>query len=197
MAILRTTVNYFVRGSATLQLTPNSPVQRELVDTYSVRLWIHDKLVYDHIQSVRNWQMRHYYVQQIAKGFCVVRQLLGQRINFTEEQGDNDNEQQESLLSFVTAELSTDWLTVYLKAADFRGDELVHANVLLRKSHNEVGSIEHDREGQWGEWDDIVVAWFFCRPNEAIAFGKQLLEEIEQAERVRVELGIPDYDETD
>ncbi|HLO28478.1 MAG TPA: hypothetical protein VK249_05050 [Anaerolineales bacterium] len=141
--------------------------------------------------------MRHYYVQQIAKGFCVVRQLLGQRINFTEEQGDNDNEQQESLLSFVTAELSTDWLTVYLKAADFRGDELVHANVLLRKSHNEVGSIEHDREGQWGEWDDIVVAWFFCRPNEAIAFGKQLLEEIEQAERVRVELGIPDYDETD
>jgi hypothetical protein len=197
MAILRTTVNHSVRGSATLELIPNSPIQRELVDTYSVRLWVHDQLVYDQIQSVRNWQMGHYYVERIAKGFCAVRQLLGQKIVFSEKQDDNDNEPQESLLSLVTAELSTDWLTVYLKATHTKRGELVHANIFLRKSHNEVGSIEHDRKGQWGEWEDMIAAWIFCRPDDAIAFGKQLLEEIEQAERVRVELGVPDDDETD
>ena len=186
-----------MRGSATLELTPNSPVQRELVDTYLVRLWVHDQLVYDQIQSVRNWQSGHYYVELIAKGFCAVRQLLGQRISFLKEAGDTDNEQHESLLSFVTAELSAEWLIVYLKATNTNRGELVHVHVLLRKSDHEVGSSEHDPKGQWGEWDDMIAAWIFCRPDDAIAFGKQLLEEIGQAERVRVELGIPDSDETD
>jgi len=43
----------------------------------------------------------------------------------------------------------------------------------------------------------MIAARIFCRPEEAIAFGKQLLEEIEEAERVRVELGIPDENEAD
>ena len=197
MAILRTTINHSARGSATLELTPNSPIQRELVDTYSVRLWIHDQLVYDEIQSVRNWQSGHYYIENIAKGFCAVRNWLGQRISVLERYDENDTEQREVLLSFVTAELSTDWLIAYLKATNTNHGELVHANIFLRKSHSKVGKFEPDHKEQWGEWDDMIAGWIFCRPEDAIAFGKQLLEEMEQVERIRVELGIPDSDETD
>jgi hypothetical protein len=197
MAKLHTTVNHSVRGSATLELTPNLPTQRELVDTYSVRLWIHDQLVYDEIQSVRNWQSRHYYVENIAKGFCAVQNWLGQRISVLEQLDENDTEQRETLLSFVTAELSTDWLIIYLKATNTNRGELVHVNIFLRKSHNTVGKFEPGRKEQWGEWDDMIAAWIFCRPDEAVAFGKQLLEEMEQVEKTRVELGIPDSDETD
>ena len=195
MAILRTTVNHSARGSATLELTPNSPIQRELVDTYSVRLWIHDQLVYDETQSVRSWQSGHYHVEKIAKGFCAVQNWLGQRINLLEKY-ENDTEPHESLLSFVAAELSTEWLIVYLKATNTNRGDLVHAHIFLQKSHNQVGKFEPDRKGQWGEWGDMIAAWIFCTPDDAIAFGKQLLEEIKEAERVRVELGI-DMDETE
>jgi len=151
MAILRTTVNHSVRGSAILELIPSSPIQRELVDTYSVRLWVHDQLVYDEIQSVRNWQMGHFYVEKIAEGFCAVRNWLGQKITVLDEQDENDAEHQESLLSFVTAELSTEWLIVYLRATNTKRGELVHADIFLRKSHNKVGKFEPDRKEQRGE----------------------------------------------
>ena len=196
MAILRTTVNHSVRGSATLELIPNSSIQRELVDTYSVRLWVHDQLVYDEIKSVRNWQSGHYYVENIAEGFRSVRNWLGQRISVLEPHDEDENEPLESLLSFVTAELNTVWLIVYLRATNTNRSELVHANIFLRKSHNQVGKFEPDRQEQWGEWDEMIAAWIFCRPEDAIAFGKQLLEEIKEAERVRVELGI-NIDETE
>lgn len=191
MAILRTTVNHSVRGSAMLELTPNSPIQRERLDTYSVRLWVHDQLVYDETQSVHGWQSGHYYVEKIAKGFCAVQSLLGKRINVL-EQYEDETEPHEVLLSFVTAELSTDWLIVYLKAVNSNSnrDEFVHANILLRKSHNQVGQFDPDRKEQWGQWEDMIAAWIFCRPEDAIAFGKQLLEEMQEVERVRVELGI-------
>jgi hypothetical protein len=195
MAILRTTVNHSVRGSATLELTPNLPTQTALVDTYSVRLWVHDQLVYDEIQSVHDWQSGHYYVENIAKGFCTIQNLLGQRISAL-EQSEDENEPHEVLLSPVTAELSTDWLIVYLKATNTNRGELVHASILLRKSHNQVGKFEPDRQEQWGQWDDMIAAWIFCRPEDAAMFGKQLLHEIKEAERMRIELGI-DTNETE
>jgi len=196
MAILRTTVNHFVRGSATLELTPNSPIQPELVDTYSVRLWIHDQLVYDEIQSVRDWQSGHYYVENIAKGFCAIQNWLGHKITTLERYDENDAEEHESLLSFVTAELSTDWLIVYLKATNTNRGDLVHANIFLRMRHNTVNKFEPNDKEAWGEWEEMIAARVLCRPEDAIAFGKELLEEMQEAERVRIELGI-DIDETE
>ena len=196
MAILRSTVNLFVRGHATLELTPNSPSQPDLVDTYLLRLWIHDQLVYDQIHSVRNWQMRHFYVEEIARAFCCVRELLGREIQCACT--DNANSLS-SFLSLVNANLSTDWLTIVLAAATQvkRIGDLVHVNLYLRKTANIIGDFEHRSKGQWGEWEEMIAAKIFCTPEESVAFGLQLQEEIKKVEEERVLLGIPEYDDAE
>jgi hypothetical protein len=194
MATLRTTTNLFVRGSATLELTPNSPSQSELVDTYSVRLWIHDQLIYDQIQSVRDWQMRHFYVEEIARAFCCCHELLGQEIQCSP--GNGPESQQPSFLSLANAKLSTDWLTVVLAATRVkRIGDLVHVDMYLRKAQTTIGDYEHRSTGQWGEWAEMVAAIIFCTPDEAASFGRQLLEEIRKVEQERVALGIPEFDD--
>ncbi|MCB0194575.1 MAG: hypothetical protein KDJ65_21675 [Anaerolineae bacterium] len=179
-----------------MELIPNSPSQRDLVDTYNLRLWIHDQLIYEQIHSVRNWQMRHFYVEEIAKAFRNIRILLGKEIQISE-----DNEERQSsasFLSFVNAALDTDWLRVILAATQpKRTGDLVHVSLYLRKTENTIGDFEHRSTGQWGVWEEMVAATIFCTPEDAIAFGVQLQEEIRQVEQERVSLGIPKYDDTD
>jgi hypothetical protein len=197
MATLRSTVNLFVRGYAALELTPNSPSPPDLVDTYHLRLWVHEQLIYDQIHSVRNWQMRHFYVEEIARAFCCVRELLGREIQCVSEDN-TDNQHLPSFLSLVNANLSTDWLTIVLAATQVkRIGDLIHVNLYLRKTDNIIGDFEHRSKGQWGEWEEMVAAKIFCTPEDAVAFGIQLQEEIKEAEQARVLLGIPEYDDPD
>lgn len=193
MAIIGTTTNYFARGSATFELTPNAPTQRELIDTYQMRLWVYDQLVYDEQHSVRNWQMRHFYVSEIARACQCVRQVLDQRISCPAAH-DEGYAVESPVLSLVHTKLSTDWLTLLLAAATVKQQELVHMNLYLRKAHATVGDMMRRSRGQW---DELIAATIFCTPDEAIGFGTRLQQEIAAVERARISLGIPDYDETD
>src|SRR5207253_8946122 len=82
MAFLETNSNYLRRGKIKLELSPNSPTPRDLVDTYILRLWAGNTLIYEMKHTVRNWQMRHYYVQEIATACCNVRELIGKEISY-------------------------------------------------------------------------------------------------------------------
>jgi hypothetical protein len=197
MAILRSTVNLSVRGYAALELTPNSPLQRDLVDTYSVRLWVHDQLIYDQVHSVRNWQMRHFYVEEIARAFRHIRELLEKKIECMPDES-TDEQVVPSFLSFVHARLDVDWLSLILAATHpKRIGELVHVNIHLRKAEHRIGEFKSESPGQWGEWEELVSATVFCTPEEAVSFGIQLQEEIRQVEQERIQLGIPEYDDED
>jgi hypothetical protein len=195
MAILQTTTGFFSRGRVALELKPNLPTQRDLVDTYLVRLWVHDQLIYEQTQSVRNWQMRHFYVELIAKAFCCVQEFIGREIYCTYK-GVDSNESQSTYLSSAYAELDTTWLIIYLSAIrNKRKGDFVHANIFVRKARTIVGDREAEYStGKWGEWDDMIGASILCRPEDAVAFGTQLMSEIKDAEKMRIELGIPGYD---
>ena len=67
----------------------------------------------------------------------------------------------------------------------------------MRKTKNITGDFEHRSKGQWGEWEEMIAAKIFCTPDDAVAFGLQLQEEIKEVEKARVLLGIPEYDDTD
>ena len=176
-------------------MTPNAPTQPELIDTYQLRLWIHNQLVYDQVHSVRNWQMRHFYVEKIARAFCHVQDLIGKKIYLPSENG-SDEPSNPAFLSFVHAELNTEWLTVLLSAnhTKQKGD-LVHVLVFLQQSEHRIGDIDRRSLGQWGEWREMLSARIICKPEEAVNFGAQLSEEIKQVEQARDSLGIPEYDD--
>lgn len=194
MAILHTTVNYFARGRTSLELKPNSPSQRELVDTYTMRLWVHDQLVYDRIQSVRDWQMRHFYVEQIAKTFCCVRELIDKEISCPP--GNRSDEREITPISPICAHLDTDWLKVALSAARTkRYGEIVHVNLYLQQAEKRIGDLESRSSGEWGEWAEMIWAIILCQPEDTIAFGAELLDEIRTAEQERTRLGISKYDD--
>src|SRR5689334_18639956 len=112
MAILKTTINRFARGYNVLELTPNPPTNSALVDTYELRMWSAHHLMYEQTHSVRDWQMRHFYVQEIARAFACVDVLLGQEIQCLPDPA-LPNEPI-SFLSFVYAQMSTDWLIITL-----------------------------------------------------------------------------------
>ena len=196
MAILQTTTaHYHPRGRAKLELTPNSPTQHELVDSYVLRLWVHDQLIYDRIHSVRNWQMRHLYVERIARAFCCIRELVGKQIRCASENTEDD-QGQPTFISFVCAQIETDWLKVMLSAAPTkRYGDVAHVVLFLQQTHKEVGDIERRSVGEWGEWDEMICATILCGPEDAIAFGTQLLGEIHTVEQERIALGIPEYDD--
>jgi len=194
MAILRTYVNHSARGSTTLELKPNSPSQREMVDTYALRLWVHNQLVYDRTHSVRDWQMRHFYVENIARAFCCIRDLIGKEISYISDNA-NDDENGAIFISRVCAHVDTEWLQVVLSAASSnRSGDIVHINLYLQQAETQIGGLEHRGSGQWGEWSEIVSSVILCKPDDAIAFGTQLLEEIHAVEQERISLGILKYD---
>ena len=194
MAILRTSVNHSARGSTTLELKPNSPSQREMVDTYALRLWVHNQLVYDRTHSVRDWQMRHFYVENIARAFCCIRDLIGKEISYIPDNA-NDDKNGAIFISHACAHVDTEWLQVVISAASSnRYGDIVHVNLYLQQAETQVGNLEHRDSGQWGEWAEIVWSVILCKPDDAIAFGTQLLEEIHTVEQERISLGILKYD---
>jgi hypothetical protein len=196
MANLHTTLNYFARGRTTLELKPNSPSQREMVDTYTLRLWVNDQLVYDRIQSVRDWQMRHTYVEDIAKAFCCIRELIGKEISCTMNVATND-EKDLYYHTSVCAYEDTEWLRVALSAAPTRRfGELVQVNLYLQQAETQIGDFEYRNTSHWGRWAEMIWAIILCTPDDAIDFGRQLLEEIQSVEQERIALGIPEYDDT-
>ncbi len=187
MAILQTTLNQFARGHTALELTPNSPAQREFVDTYRVRLTVHDHLVYDRIQSVRPLQMRHYYVEEIAMTCCRVSDLLDRTLPIPEDD-----------VAYVPlcAQLDTDWLAISLSAASTKQfGELVGIHVYLEQAKTKVGDTYYRSRGQWGEWQELIGAVILCAPADCYAFGSQLLDEIRAVEATRIALGIPEVDD--
>ncbi len=198
MARLHTTILNSVRGTSTLEIKPNSPSQREMVDTYTLRLWVHDQLVYDRIHSVRDWQKRHFYVEEIARAFCCIHDLIGETISCAPNVVSNGTDETE-FLSPVCAHIETDWLQIVLSATNTkrRGD-IVSINLYLQQERNLVGDpkkLSLESLGNWGEWGEMLWTTILCKPEEAIAFGKQLLEEIYTVEQERVSLGIPKYDD--
>ncbi len=186
MATLQTTVNHFARGHTVLELTPNAPTQRDLVDTYRVRLSVHDQVLYDRIQSVRDWQMRHRYVEDIAKACCRVQQVLGQELPHTD---DDDG------YFPLSMDMTTDWLTISFRAAPTKkiGD-LVVVQVYVEQAKTRVGDTYHRSRGQWGGWQELIGAVICCTPADIIMFGTQLLDEISAVEQARILLGVPPYD---
>ena len=195
MATIQTTVNYFARGYTRLELKPNSPSPRELVDTYALRLWIHDQLVYDQTHSVRNWQMRHRYVENIAQAFRCARELLGKEISCPPE-NTSSSDKERDYLSLACAQMDADWMKITLSAAPTkRFGDMVHANMYLRQAATVIGDLEHRSIGKWGEWATMTWAIILCTPDDAVTFGKQLLEEIHFVEQERIALGIPEYDD--
>ena len=195
MAILETTIGLTLRGYTCLELRPVLPVTPETVYTYNVRLWVHDRLVYDRIQSVRHLQMRHYHVEMIAHALCNPRAYLGTRIQFS---ADPELVPQADSFPYSVAavHLETDWLTMVIYATENkRVGEAVAANIYLRNSEMTYGDIEKTSQGKWGRFEELVWAMVICRPDDSIAFGQQLRAEIREAERQRVELRIPESDD--
>lgn len=192
MAILQTTHHYLRRGTAKLELLPNSPTQRELVDTYQVRLWIHDHLVYDHVQSVRDWQMRHYYVEHIARMCCCIQSFIDKTL----EGCIVENFADDKFWSPVYVQVDTDWLKVTASAGTERrnGPNVIFYLSLVQTEHR-IGDVEKPSAGLWGEWQERITATILCTPEDAVRFGRQLLQEIAEVERQRIELGIPEYDD--
>ncbi len=187
MATLQTTLNPFARGHTRLDLTPNSPIDRALVDTYQLRLTIHDRVVYDRRHSVRNWQSRHFYVEQLAKACQCVPQLLDQHLPCDPE--DNG-------YFPVCAQVDTDWLALSLSAASTKlHGALVGVRVYVQQAKTKIGDTYYRSRGQWGEWDELIGAVILCTPADAVAFGTQLLDEIRAVEATREALGIPETDE--
>lgn len=135
MAFLETNSGYNIRGKAKLELTPHPPTPRELVDTYVLRLWVGNELIYDMTHSVRNWQMRHYYLREIATACCNVRNLIGKEIRYepkTPKEADEGREFYSLLHSYFDA----DWLRITLAVGtSARHGDLVQVKLflLLRK----------------------------------------------------------------
>ena len=193
MALLKTTINRFSCGYNVLELRPNLP-DEHAVDTYQLRLWSAQRLIYERTHSVRDWQMRHFYVHEIARAFRCVDVLQQQKILCGLDGSLLD--EPVSFLSFVHARLSTDWLTVTLAASHTRkhGD-LIHVDVYAMLEEHESGEIDQRGTEMWGEYQTSVAIRIFCTPEDARAFGVQLEAEIQEAEKRRISLGIPKYDD--
>jgi hypothetical protein len=194
MAILKTTINRFPRGYNVLELRPNMPDNPALVDTYQLRLWSAQQLIYERTHTVRDWQMRHFYVQEIARAFSCIDVLLQQEIQCPSDSAQSN--EPVSFLSFVHAQLSTDWLTISLASSHTRkyGD-LVHVDAYAVLEAHETGVIEQRGTETWGEYQTGVTAHICCTPSDAQAFGTQLRAEIQAVEERRIALGIPKYDD--
>jgi hypothetical protein len=194
MAILKTTINRFPRGYNELELQPNMPDNPALIDSYQLRLWSGQHLIYKHIHSVRDWQMRHFYVQEIARAFMCVDVLLRQTIECPPERAQVN--EPGSCLSFVHAQVSTDWLTISLAASHTKkhGD-LIHVDVYAVLEEQEAGTLDHRGSEAWGEYQTLVTVHICCTPSDAQAFGAQLHAEIQAVEKRRIALGIPKYDD--
>jgi hypothetical protein len=192
MARLETTLNSGTRGYTCFEVRPIHPVTYESVDTYGVRLWVHNQLVYDRVHSVRHLQMRHYYVELIAHALCNPYEYLGKEIQFSP---DSELEPQAGFVPTALAcvHLEADWMTIVLSAAQTkRFGNMVHMNIYLKNSVTTIGDIER---GRWGEYAEMTWAIILCRPEDAVAFGQQLRAEIREVEKQRIELGIPEYDD--
>jgi len=193
MAILRATTNFHGRGSSALEIHPNSPQTRELVDTYVVRMWVVDELIYEQTHSVRDWQMRHFYVEEIARACCSARLLIDQKLFAPSDIGGN---QQTTFLSRVHAYLSTDWLTIYLSGAiTKRHGELISVDVFGQISESIINRDNSQLAKDWGSYQQLVGIQLSCHPEDTLAFGTKLLSEIADVEQQRIALGIPKYDD--
>ncbi|MBK9940662.1 MAG: hypothetical protein IPP13_03455 [Kouleothrix sp.] len=192
MAFLKTTINRFPRGYNVLELHPNMPDDPALVDTYQLRLWSAQQLIYARRHTVRDWQMRHFYVQEIARAFVCIDVLVRQEIQCLPD-GGRVNEPV-SFLSFVHAQVSTDWLTISLATSHTKkyGD-LVHVDVYAVLEERETGAIDQRGSEAWGEYQTMVTTHICCTPSDAQAFGAQLRAEIQRVEERRIALGIPKY----
>jgi hypothetical protein len=194
MAILTTTINRFPRGYNVLELRPNMPDNPALVDTYQLRLWSGQQLIYERTHSVRDWQMRHFYMQEIARAFVCVDVLLRQKILCPSDNAQSN--QPVSFLSFVHAQVSTDWLTISLAASHTKkyGD-LIHVDAYAVLEEQECGAIEQRGNEAWGEHQTMITHHICCTPSDAQAFGAQLTMEIREVEKRRIALGIPKYED--
>jgi hypothetical protein len=168
---------------------PDDPA---LVDTYQLRLWSAQQLIYARRHTVRDWQMRHFYVQEIARAFVCIDVLVRQEIQCLPD-GGRVNEPV-SFLSFVHAQVSTDWLTISLATSHTKkyGD-LVHVDVYAVLEERETGAIDQRGSEAWGEYQTMVTTHICCTPSDAQAFGAQLRAEIQRVEERRIALGIPKY----
>jgi hypothetical protein len=138
--------------------------------------------------------MRHFYVQEIARAFLCVDVLLRQTIECPPE-GAPANEPR-SFLSFVHAQVSTDWLTISLSASHTKkyGD-LIHVDVYAVLEEHEIGALDQRGSEAWGEYQTGVTIHICCTPSDAQTFGAQLRAEIQAVEKRRIALGIPKYDD--
>lgn len=192
MATLRSTTNFFARGTSSFEITPNPPHERTLIDTYQVRLWTLDTLVYEQTQSVRDWQMRHFYVQEIARACCSASLLIGQTLTAPEL---TLGTTQLSFLSLTHAVMSTDWLTISLAGANTKKrGPLIHIDVYAVVEEITLGDIQKRSTGAWSRYQSIKSIQLTCTPEDTFVFGQTLLAEIEEVEQQRVALRIPKYD---
>ena len=196
MARLETTkARLFPRGYTCLELTPNMPEPRDLVDTYMTRLWIHDRLIYDRVHSVRDWQLRHYWVLRIAYAFCNAPSFVDRQIEYLPEPN-LESRAWYVASSEASAHFDAEWMQVDISAALSKGHgELVQVNLFLQNTRTRVGDFQARSEGRWGESADFTWAMILCRPDDAVAWGRKLLAEIDAAEVQRIERGIPKYDD--
>ncbi len=193
MATLISTLLQSRRGNSRLEVTPNLPENSELTDTYTIKLWVGEELVYDRVQSMRNWQMRHFYVEQIAHAFCNVDKWIDKSTSLSVT--DSETKKQANFNFPDYAELNTEWLRIFLAAWNRPQNkgEIVVANIYLTNIERTAGN--RDGGETWGEWQEITSASIFCSLKEAKQFGTNLLSEIEAAEAMRIKLGIPEYDD--
>lgn len=151
---------------------------------------MYDELVYDQVHSVRDWQTRHYNVENMAFAFCCVNQLVGSEIDCDVAHPRADRR----FRSMLQVHLDVAWLQLTLAAVRRKqAGELVHVYVGLQTETKLVGDTTQRSAGNWGTWSALITTRIYCRPADAVAFGGKLLDEIAVVEKMRTELGIPGY----
>jgi hypothetical protein len=187
MAILRSTTNFFARGNSAVEVLPNPPLEPALVDTYQVRLWAADRLIYERVQSVRDWQMRHFYVELLAHACCSTAVLFDNEITVS----GNEANDSPTYLSLANAVIDIKWLTVSLSAARTKRGNFVHVTAYAEVDEVSVGAPPTPPFDSWSMYQSLLGIKLTCTPDDARAFGQQLLAELHEVERERIARGIP------
>ena len=82
--------------------------------------------------------MRHTYVEDIARTFCCIRELIGKEISCASDET-TDDEKKSGHRTSVCAYQDTDWLHVVLSAAPTRRfGELVQVNLGMVQKPSEL-----------------------------------------------------------
>jgi hypothetical protein len=136
--------------------------------------------------------MRHYYVEHIARMCCCIQSFIDKTI----EGCIAENLADDKFWSPVYVKVDTVWLEIIASAATERrnGANIMFSLSLVQAEHR-IDDSEKRSAGQWGEWQERITAKILCTPGDADRFGRQLLQEINEVERQRIELGIPEYDD--